>query len=147
MFSSAQVIFISWTCISRKNQRDFKKSDEILFYLIFLFCCLLFSSIAQAGVLYFVREGGKKRLTVKKTRMIMYIQVTWSKNRNVKVHLHQSEVTTPVLSRSNRESTEPQLNIFSRQPYGNVKRSQQGSFAISLHGRITVSLSPGGGRN
>lgn len=137
MFSSTQVIFTSWTWISRKNQREFKKSDEILFYLIFLFCCLLFSSSTQAGVLYFFREGGKNAWQ-KKTRMIMYIKVTWSKNRNVKVLLHQSEVTTPLLSRSSRESTD----IFSRKPYRNLKHSQQASFAINLHGGITVCLSP-----
>lgn len=71
----------------------------------------------------------------------MYIKVTWSKNRNVKVLLNQSEVTThffldPVASpQSHRhffQKTLQQLKTY----------SQQASFAINLHGGITVCLSP-----
>ena len=93
-------------------------------------------------------EKGGKRLTEKNTHDHVHSgHMEQESKRESTSPSERGNYVTSLLSRSNRESTEPQLNIFSRKPYANVKRSQQGSFAISLHGRITVCLSPGGGRN
>ena len=91
-----------------KGIKKIRRNTFLFDFLVLLF--VIFINHASRRSLCFQRRG--ENAWQKKTRMIMYIQVTWSKNRNVKVPLHQSEVTTPFLSRSNRESTEPQLNIF-----------------------------------
>ena len=78
-------------------------------------------------------EKGEKRLTEKKNTHdhVHSGHMEQESKRESTSPSERGNYVTPLLSRSNRESTEPQLNIFSRKPYGNVKRSRK-NYSLSF---------------